>query len=556
MGARMLRRWILMPLLQVDEIKNRLSAVQEIKEDHVFIKKLVEELKKMSDLERLVGRIGCSRTNARELVALKSSLQLLPDIKNLLNERSAIKLKDCDDKISKHKELVELLDTVFVEDPSTAIMEGGMVRDGYNEQLDELRGISKGGKDWLAKFQAEEVEKTGISSMKVKYNRVFGYYLEVSRANLDQVPETYIRKQTLVNAERFITPELKEYEEKILGAEEQINKIEYQIFNEVEKIMKYFPEVQKTARIIAELDVLLSFALIANENNYCCPGITADGELQIENGRHPVIEKFQDDRYVPNDLDMDHKENEFILLTGPNMSGKSSYLRQIALICLMAQVGSFVPASSLKMGVVDRIFTRVGASDNLAQGVSTFMVEMQEAANILNNATEKSLIILDELGRGTSTYDGVSIAWSIIEYLHNEIKAKTLFATHYHELTQVTEDMDRANNYCVAVSEEDGNVVFLHKIIKGASSKSYGIEVAKLAGLPKDLIKRANDVLGQLETKTALNNNNKSEQASLPLPITPQERKVAKTLQEVDVNNLTPMQALEKVAKLKDDLNK
>lgn len=552
MGGRLLRRWLLMPLLQVQLIKERLEAVGEIKENHVLIKKLVEQLKQMSDLERLLGKIGCARVNARELVALKASLQLLPEIKALLKDVNSAKLKNYQAEVSDHQELVELLDTVFVEEPPVTIMEGGIIKDGYHDKLDELRAISKGGKDWLAKFQAEEIEKTKISSLKVKYNKVFGYYIEISRANLDQVPENYTRKQTLVNAERFITPELKEYEEKILTAEEQINNIEYQIFAEtVEKIMKYFPEVQQSAQKVTELDVLLSFALLANENNYCCPEVSDSGEIVIKDGRHPVIEKFQSDRYVPNDLEMDHKENEFILLTGPNMSGKSSYLRQVALICLMAQIGCFVPANHAKVGVIDRIFTRVGASDNLAQGVSTFMVEMQEAANILNNSTERSLIILDELGRGTSTYDGVSIAWAIIEFLHDQIKAKTLFATHYHELTQVTDKMVRANNYCVAVSEESGKVIFLHKIIKGASSRSYGIEVAKLAGLPKEIIKRADVILAGLESKTDLKVD-KSQQSSLQLGFSKEGEKLTKALAKVEPDQMTPIEALQKINELKE----
>ena len=556
MGGRMLRKWLLAPLLKSEKIAQRHEVVDKFRNDHTLIKNLAEKLKQVADLERLVARISCNRTNARELVALRSSLQLIPEIKELVSSCDALMIKNFVSQLPDHTELIDYLNTVFVDDPPTLITEGGMINDGFNKKLDELREISKGGKSWLNEFQAKEVERTGITSMKVKYNRVFGYYLEISKSNLDQVPEDYIRKQTLVNAERFVTPELKEYEEKILNAEDEIHKIEHQIFLEaVEKVMTFFESIAKTADIIAQIDVLLSFSIIANENSYVMPQIAQGGEVVIKDGRHPVIEKFQKEMYIPNDLELNHDKQELLLLTGPNMSGKSSFLRQTALICLMSQIGSFVPAKAAQISIVDRIFTRVGASDNLAQGISTFMAEMQEAANIINNATKDSLIILDELGRGTSTYDGVSIAWAMIDYIHNNVGAKTLFATHYHELTDVIDKLDRADNYCVAVSENEGKVVFLHKIVKGASSQSYGIEVAKLAGLPDELINKASQILQNLESKTALNNNKKEvQQGTLPLNLTPKEKEVTDNLKKVDVNNLTPMEALKKLSDLTDEL--
>ena len=556
MGGRRLRRWLILPLLDEDKINRRLQAVAEIKEQTTVIKSIQEKLKQIADLERLIGRLGCGRGSARDLVSLKKSLQIVPELKLLLQDKKAELLQKYHKNLDPLKEVVEFIDKIIIEEPPALITEGGMIKDGYSPDLDELRKISRGGKDWLLEFQAKQVERTKISSLKVKFNRVFGYYIEVSNSNLNQVPEDYTRKQTLVNAERFITPELKEYEEKILTAEDKIKTMELQIFQEtVEKIIKYFSDVLGVASIIAKLDVLTGFALLANSNNYNQPEITSNGEINIKAGRHSVIEAIQTERYVPNDLQMNHKKNEFPLLPGPNMSGKSSHLRQSALICLLAQIGSFVPVDSAQLGIVDRIFTRVGASDNITQGVSTFMAEMQEAANILNNATKKSLIILDELGRGTSTYDGVSIAWAIIEHIHDKLGAKTIFATHYHELTDIIEKLERAENYCVAVSEEAGNVVFLHKIVKGATSESYGIEVAKLAGLPDEMISRATDILNGLEKKTEIKVSKKAEQSSLPLSISPQEEKVTKALDKIDVNKMTPLEALQKIAELKVKLD-
>jgi len=555
LGGRMLRRYLMLPLINEEKINERLNAVSELKDDHTLIRELSEILMKIADLERLIGRIGCERGTARDLVALKNSLKMIPEMKALLREKKSELLNKFVNNFQELSELVEILEKVFVDEPPATILEGGMIRDGYNLELDELHQIARGGKDWLLQYQAKEIERSGINSLKVRFNTVFGYYIEISKANLAEVPADYIRRQTLVNAERFITPELKEYEDKILGAEEKMFGMERRIFlDTVQVVVKYFEQVQVNAQIVAELDVLLNFARLALENDYICPIVDDSGEIVVKNGRHPVIEKFQKERYVANDLQMDHAKNEFLLLTGPNMSGKSSYLRQVVLISLMAQIGSFVPAEAAKIGVVDRIFTRVGAGDNLTQGVSTFMVEMQEAANILNNATKKSLIILDELGRGTSTYDGVSIAWSIIEYIHNHLQAKTLFATHYHELTEVIGKLDRAENYCVAVSESEGNVVFLHKIVKGAASQSYGIEVAKLAGLSGEIVQRAQEILTGLESKKDIRLERKATQTAMPLLSNSKNNDIIKEIEKIDVNAMTPMQALQKIEELKNKL--
>jgi DNA mismatch repair protein MutS len=558
MAGRLLRRWILMPLVSVDQVNQRLDAVAELKADQIRLSEFAAKLETICDLERLMGRIGCKRGSARDLASLKNTLNQLPSLKQLLEKSGSHQLAQIRTNLTDLPELSSLLEKNILDEPAALITEGGMIKTGVNAELDELRAIATGGKDWLAKFQTQEIERSGINSLKVRFNSVFGYYIEISKANLTQVPIDYVRKQTLVNAERFITPELKEHEEKILGAEEKINALEYKIFQEtVDETIKYFPQLQRIAEAIATLDVLCGFAFLALESNYCRPVVDDSGIMEIKSGRHPVIESFQREKYVANDLLMDHSSTELILLTGPNMSGKSSFLRQVALISLLAQIGSFVPAESARLGIVDRIFTRVGASDNLSQGISTFMAEMQEAANILNNATDKSLIILDELGRGTSTYDGVSIAWAIIEYLHEKVKAKTIFATHYHELTDIVEKLSRGENYCVAVSENDGRVVFLHKIIKGATSKSYGIEVAKLAGLPVELTNRAGEILIDLENKKEIKFASRVEQPSLPIFSVPKkESEIEKEIEKIDLNNMTPMEALMKLTELQKKLKK
>lgn len=425
-------------------------------------------------------------------------------------------IEELSKKVCSHEKLIKEIEQTILEEPALAITDGNIINDGYNADVDELREIIKSGKDWLKKLQEKEIERTNISKLKIKFNKVFGYYIEITRGSLDMVPDDYIRKQTLVNAERFITPELKEYEEKALGAEEKIKKIEFELFESLrESIKKYLPELQKTAYAIAQYDCFIGFAKCGLVNNYVKPKIIKNGEIIIKDGRHPVIEKIQPHQdYIPNDLTLGNKQN-FILLTGPNMSGKSSFLRQNALIALLAHIGSFVPASNAIIPITDRIFTRVGANDNLGKGESTFMVEMQEAALIINNATERSLIILDELGRGTSTYDGLSLAWAITEFIINKIKAKTLFATHYHELINVINKNKKASNYSVAVKEKDNGVVFLHKVLPGGVNKSYGVEVAKLAGLPRQIIIRSLDILEYLESEAI--NESKKGQKTLPL---------------------------------------
>ncbi|MCX6740009.1 MAG: DNA mismatch repair protein MutS [Candidatus Parcubacteria bacterium] len=503
MGGRLLRNWLLHPLIKAEKIQARLDAVAQFYNNLDLRENLKSELKNMSDIERLIGRLGCKRANARDLVNLKNSLMQIPQIKDLIKNCDSKLLKDSFKNLDEHKEVVELIQKSISEDPPLIITDGGMIADGYNTELDELRQISTIGKDWLKDLQTREIERSGISSLKVKFNRIFGYYIEVSNSNLAQVPTDYTRKQTLVNGERFVTPELKEYEEKVLGAQEKIIEIEQRLFWEIrEQVARKFEAIQATAQVLAQLDVLLNFSQVALLNNYVAPEINDGGEIILKNGRHPVIEKMLvEESYVPNDGLFNHEDHQLILLTGPNMSGKSSYLRQTALIILLAQIGCFVPAESAKIGIVDRIFTRVGASDNLIRGQSTFMVEMQEAANILNNATSKSFIVLDELGRGTSTYDGVSIAWAIVEYIYKNIKAKTLFATHYHELIDLVAKLDKAKNYCVTVKETDTGVIFLRKVIPGGIDRSYGIEVAKLAGLPKALTDRAYEILAELESE-------------------------------------------------------
>ena len=530
MGGRLLRNWLLHPLINLDKAEQRLDAVEEFYNNLDLRENLKCELKNISDIERLIGRLGCKRANARDLVNLKNSLQLIPQIKKFLsgarchpeqsegsitsavmdssqvrndNEHLSAKLlKQCYKNLDEHKAVVSLIQESIAEDPPLLITEGEMIADEYNSELDELRKISRSGKDWLKDLQTREIQRSGISSLKVKFNKIFGYYIEVSNSNLDQVPADFTRKQTLVNAERFVTPELKEYEQKVLGAEEKIIELEQKLFWEIRnEVAKHFEAIQNTAQIIAQLDVLLNFSNIALLNNYSKPELNEGETIEIKNGRHPVIEKLQTESYVPNDGLFNHTDHQLILLTGPNMSGKSSYLRQTALIILLAQIGSYVPAQSAKIGLTDRIFTRVGASDNLIRGQSTFMVEMQEAANILNNATAKSFIVLDELGRGTSTFDGVSIAWAIVDYIYKNIKAKTLFATHYHELIDLVDKLDKAKNYCVTVKETDTGVIFLRKVIPGGIDRSYGIEVAKLAGLPKSLTDRAYEILKELESE-------------------------------------------------------
>lgn len=576
MGARLLKRWILHPLIKSGEIEKRLKAVEYFYDHNDLREELRTLLSKLMDMERLFSRIGCARANARDLVFLKESLKIIENIKSfVLNYGHEIEKAGGIDEI-KNIELADIIAEIekkIIDEPPVSIIDGGIIKNGNNIELDELRKISSGGKSWITDLQARERERTGINSLKVKFNRVFGYYIEVSNANIQSVPENYTRKQTIVNGERFITPELKEYEEKVLIAEEKIRDIEYKIFEETARDIAVHSEIiLKIASLIAELDVFLNFAHIARKNNYAKPSVSDGNVIAIKEGRHPVIEMMQNIDFVPNDSRFDNLENRIIVLTGPNMAGKSVYLRQNALICLMAQIGSFVPAKEAKLCVLDRIFTRVGATDNIAKGQSTFMVEMQEASRILHNATEKSLIIFDELGRGTSTYDGVSIAWAVIEYLHSKIKGKTIFATHYHELVELADKFEGIKNYRMAVLENEDGVVFLHKIIKGGIDKSYGIEVAKLAGMPKELVERAREILKKLEngggnlqrgdlnfgqgqeTLRSIRGRAGSLDPAMQPPLIKIESELEKEIKSLDLNNMTPMEVVSFVSDLQKKL--
>src|SRR5476649_764399 len=553
MRARLLRQWLSQPLSKVEPIRQRQDTVQTFIENSSGLDAFRQQLAKVRDLERTLGRLSSGSGNARDLVALRMALEQIPELKEtlatigartarprvdnlseevfkpvasdeLLDEPSAL-LPQLQSQISESPDLVELISRAIVDEPPLPIKEGGMIRDGFDTNLDELRTAQRGGKDWIAKLQADEITATGISSLKVRFNSVFGYYIEVTKSNLDKVPAHYHRKQTVANGERFITPELKAMEGKILGAEERSVKLEYEIFQRVrEEVLGQLPKIQQTASALAQLDVLASFAETARLHNYCRPQISDDGVLQIRDGRHPVLEQqLVEERFVPNDTGLaavkslnsyivesakndltiqqfnDSTLPQIALITGPNMAGKSTYIRQVALLTLLAHTGSFVPATEARIDLVDRIFTRIGASDDLSRGQSTFMVEMTETANILNNATARSLIVLYEIGRGTSTFDGLSLAWSIVEHLHNAVGAKTLFATHYHELTELSARLPRLKNFNVAVREWHDQIVFLRKIVEGGTDKSYGIEVARLAGVPKEVLERAKQILSNLE---------------------------------------------------------
>jgi DNA mismatch repair protein MutS len=503
MGARLLHDWIIAPLAERAPIEARLDAVSELKEEHGLRQELREALREVFDLQRLTARVSTARASPRDLAAISRTLRLLPRVKAKVTARRSSLLNEQESRLELCSELREALDTALVDDPPLSPREGGMIRPGYDSQLDELHAVARGGKEWIARFQAEEVTRTGIGSLKVGFNKVFGYYIEITHTHVSKIPADYQRKQTLKNAERYITPELKAYEEKVLSAEEKIHEREYELFMAVrDRVAAHTAQLLATGEVLATLDVLAALAELADSRQYCRPELADEPILEIADGRHPVLEQtLPPGTFVPNDVRMGPEEGMVLLITGPNMAGKSVFIRQVALLTLLAQIGSFVPARRARIGLVDRIFTRVGASDELSRAQSTFMVEMTEAANILNNATPRSLVILDEIGRGTSTYDGVSLAWAITEYLHDEIECRALFATHYHELAQLAEKLRQLRNYNVLVQDAKDGIVFLHKIAPGSTDKSYGIHVARLAGVPGEVLERAGQVLVELESR-------------------------------------------------------
>ena len=563
MGGRLLRKWINEPLIDVIEINKRLNAVEELKDNLIFRGDITDCLKRIYDIERLVGKIAYGNTNARDMISLKNSLKQLPYLKNILGTSKSELLQNLYINLDELTDIHDLIEKAIVEDPPIAITEGGIIKLGYNEEVDELKNATTQGKNWLIELEAKEKEETGIKNLKVGFNKVFGYYFEVTKSYLNQVPDRYIRKQTLANCERYITEELNDLESKILGAEGKVVDLEYKLFIEIRsKIAVNIERLQKASNIVSILDVLTSFAIIAEDLNYTKPEVNDEGIIDIQGGRHPVIEKMlPEGNFIDNDTYLDNATDRLSIITGPNMAGKSTYMRQVALITLMAQIGSFVPANSAKIGVVDKIFTRVGASDDLSMGQSTFMVEMMEVAEILREATEKSLVILDEIGRGTSTYDGLSIAWAVVEYIANKEKcgAKTLFATHYHELTELEAQIEGVKNYSIAVKEKGEDVIFLRKIVKGGTDESYGVHVARLAGVPKEVTKRANEILRGLERKSVLGKKNleKENKKVATGQLDMYNYKLAELAHEIDkinLNELTPIDALNILVKMKDKI--
>jgi len=555
MGGRKLRGWLSYPLKNVDQIERRLEAVAQLKEASLIRAEMRELLEEVYDLERLNSRVIMGSANPRDLVALKNTLKAIPRIRESLASFVSPLLKEVREHLDELGEVVEWIDDTIIEDPPPTLTEGGIIRDGYEKELDELRGICRDGKGWIARLEIQERSRTGISSLKVRYNQVFGYYIEVTKANLHLVPEDYIRKQTLINAERFITPQLKEYESKVLGAEERIKSMEHELFRRLrERVAGQNRRIQDTAAALANIDALLSLAEVADKYGYSRPRVTKGDEIVIIDGRHPVVERMSYlEPFVPNDTRLDCTTNQLLIITGPNMAGKSTYIRQVALIVLMAHMGGFVPVKEGTIGLVDRIFTRVGASDNLAMGESTFMVEMRETADILREATSGSLVVLDEIGRGTSTFDGLSIAWAVAEYLHDRKGPKTLFATHYHELTELNMTKHRVRNYNVAVSEWDREIIFIRKIVEGGTSRSYGIQVARLAGLPEEVVERAKEVLTNLE-KGELNEEGQPRLAQHRGGMVDQEKGqlslfggknglLYKELKGIDPDRVTPLEA-------------
>lgn len=573
MGGRKIKRWLMYPLLDVRHIEARLNAVDLFFQSNDLREDIRQLLKQVHDLERLNGKVATSIATPRDIVRIKESLLLVPELNGLLQQvwGEAKSFLGDTGQIDPVDELVDAIHQTLADEPATNFKDGGVIRSGFHEELDELREIAEHGKDKILEMQDEERATTGIQSLKIKYNKVFGYYLEVTKPNLHLVPDHYLRKQTMVNHERFITPELKEFEQKVLGAEERMLQLEQELFEQLRlQVTAFGPQLSKVADLIATLDALVGFAQLSYNNDYCRPEISEDKVMSITEGRHPVVDQMmRAGEFVPNDIEMAHQEVHFVLLTGPNMSGKSTFMRQTALIALMAQIGCFVPARNATIGICDRIFTRVGASDNLVAGQSTFMVEMTETANILHNATSRSLVILDEIGRGTSTFDGISIAWAVAEYLHNKTACRTLFATHYHELAELANELFYFRNMCVAVKEMNDEIVFLHKVIDGASNHSYGIQVGRLAGLPSRLIQRSKKILvgleqGKLPTHNDLSRKRGKGSKSLenqlsffapPAATEPEPSEIEEALREVDINNLSPFQALQLLHEWKQKLD-
>lgn len=574
MGARMLRSYVEQPLIDKAEIEKRQDAIEEINEHVITREELREYLNPIYDLERLVTRVTYLSANPRDLIAFKNSIAMLPPIKALLTDFRGAMLTEIENDMDSLEELYELIEGAINDDPPILVREGEIIKDGYNADVDKYRKAKTEGKTWLAELEAKERDKTGIKNLKIKYNKVFGYYLEVTNSYKELVPEYFTRKQTLANAERYITPELKELEDMILGAEDKLAALEYDLFCDVRnKIAEQVVRIQQTAKAVAKLDVFVSLAVVAEQNNYCRPKMNENGIIDIKGGRHPVVEKMiHNEMFIDNDTYLDNGNNRIAIITGPNMAGKSTYMRQTALIVLMAQIGSFVPATSARIGIVDRIFTRVGASDDLASGQSTFMVEMNEVANILRNATSNSLLVLDEIGRGTSTFDGLSIAWAVVEHISNPrlLGAKTLFATHYHELTELEGKLNNVHNYCIAVKEKGDDIVFLRKIVKGGADKSYGIQVAKLAGVPDSVIDRAKEIVEELianditagTRKLVVDNSSRKKKekldevdlAQMSLFDTVKDDDIIDELRNADVGNMTPLEALNKLYELQNKI--
>ena len=576
MGARMLRTFLEQPLIEKESIERRLDAVQALFTDAIVRDELREYLRSIYDLERLLGKVSYRTANPRDFLALQSSLSMLPHIRTVMEELKPKALVKIREEIDDLQDISELIARSIVEEPPLSIREGGIIKEGFDADIDELRRARTEGKTWLAQLEEEDRARTGIKNLRIRYNKVFGYYFEVTNSYQNLVPDDYIRKQTLANAERYTTPRLKELEDMILNAEDKLNTLEYDAFCRIrEAIAGQIERIQQTAKAVARLDVFASLALIAEQNHYVRPTLNEKGVIDIRDGRHPVVEQMiRHDMFIANDTYLDNKRRCISVITGPNMAGKSTYMRQSALIVLLAQIGSFVPAGSADIGIVDRIFTRVGASDDLASGQSTFMVEMNEVANILRNATKNSLLILDEIGRGTSTFDGLSIAWAVIEHISNKklLGAKTLFATHYHELTELEGKMSNVNNYCIAVKEKGDDIVFLRKIIKGGADRSYGIQVARLAGVPDIIIDRAKEIAEQLSDNditekvqhiaTAATEGKKKaahyddvDLTQMSLFETVRDEDVLHELKTIDISNLTPLDALNTLYRLQNQLN-